>query len=96
MPAAMLLVWASVPLLTSLISAQEVPGSSACCPQVFLSSSDLLADTQTPALGIFTLASQRIANNSHPVYVKHADNDQDFFLYFRQSGRPHCPVSHIL
>ena len=82
----MLLVWAGL-VLTALISGQEVSESSPCCPQVFLSSQDLLADKQAPALGIFTLASQRIANNSHPVYVKHSgDNDQDFFLYFRQSG----------
>ena len=81
----MLLVWAGL-LLTNLISGQEISESSPCCPQVFLSSQDLLADKQAPALGIFTLASQKIANNSHPVYVKHADNDQDFFLYFRQSG----------
>ena len=79
----------AVLLSTKLISGQEVEGreSPSCCPQVFLSSSDLLADKQAPALGIFTLASQKIANNTHPVYVKHADS-QDFFLYFRQTGGP--------
>ena len=84
-PGAMLLV-AAVLLSSNLISGQEVTASSSCCPQVFLSSSDLLADKQAPALGIFTLANQKIANNSHPVYVKHANN-QDFFLYFRQSDQ---------
>ena len=77
--------------MTTLISSQEVSQSSTCCPQVFLSSQDLLGERQAPALGIFTLASQRIANNTHPVYVKHAENNQDFFLYFRQSGLgPEC------
>ena len=85
MPGRMLLVWAAL-LRSNFICGQEVSAGTPCCPQVFLSSQDLLADKQAPALGIFTLASQRIANNSHPVYVKHADNDQDFFLYFRQSG----------
>ena len=86
LPGTMLLVVAALlSPVTNLISGQEVSEGSSCCPQVFLSSSDLLAEKQAPALGIFTLANQRIANNTHPVYVKHADN-QDFFLYFRQSG----------
>ena len=86
----MLLVWATL-LLTNLIWCQEVSTGSPCCGQVFLSSQDLLGERQAPALGIFTLASQRIANNTHPVYVKHAENNQDFFLYFRQSGLgPEC------
>lgn len=73
-------------MLASVTSGQDVSSPAlvaSCCTQVFLSSPALLADRQGPALGIYTLSSQKIANNSHPVYVKHRDN-QDFFLYFRQ------------
>ena len=75
-------------VLTSIISCQDLPApalvTSSCCTQVFLSSPGLLAEKQGPALGIYTLSSQKIANNTHPVYVKHRDN-QDFFLYYRQA-----------
>ena len=65
----------------------ETPGvvSTSCCSNVFLSSSSTLAKTQSGVLGIFTLSSQKIANNPHPVYIKQS-SDQDYYLYFRQSG----------
>jgi len=77
-------------ILTSLISINlvlgETPGvvSTSCCSQVFLSSSATLSTTQSAALGIYTISSQKIANNPHSVYIKQNKN-QDFYLYFRQS-----------
>lgn len=64
----------------------ETPGvvSNSCCSQVFLSSSSLLSTTQSGVLGIYTISSQKIANNPHPVYIKQS-KDQDFYLYFRQN-----------
>lgn len=53
-----------------------------CCTQVFVSSSGGLADTQSAVLGIYTLSSQKIAGNVHPVYLKSAPG-QDYYLYFR-------------
>jgi len=69
----------------SLVSA-DTPGvvSASCCSTVFLSSNSTLAKTQSAALGIYTLSSQRIANNPHPVYIKQS-KEQDFYLYFRQT-----------
>jgi len=66
--------------------AGETPGvvSNSCCSQVFLSSSSLLSTTQSGVLGIYTISSQKIANNPHPVYIKQS-KDQDFYLYFRQN-----------
>ena len=58
---------------------------STCCSQVFLSSTAKLADSAPFSLGIYTLSSQKIANNPHPVYVKHSDSG-DHYLYFRQKG----------
>ena len=71
-----------------LMVSGETPGvvSTSCCSNVFLSSSATLAKTQSGVLGIFTLSSQKIANNPHPVYIKQS-SDQDYYLYFRQSGK---------
>ena len=67
--------------------AGETPGvvSNSCCSQVFLSSSSTLSKTQSGVLGIYSITSQKIANNPHPVYIKQ-NKDQDFYLYFRQNG----------
>jgi len=64
----------------------DTPGvvSSSCCANVFLSSTGPLATTQSGVLGIYTISSQKIANNPHPVYIKQS-KDQDFYLYFRQN-----------
>lgn len=64
----------------------DTPGvvSSSCCSNVFLSSTSTLATTQSGVLGIYTISSQKIANNPHPVYIKQSKN-QDFYLYFRQN-----------
>lgn len=64
----------------------ETPGvvSTSCCSQVFLSSSATLSNTQSGVLGIYTITSQKIANNPHPVYIKQ-NKGQDFYLYFRQN-----------
>lgn len=56
--------------------------SQSCCPQVFLSSSGPLASSQSQAMGIYTLTSQKIAGNSHPVYHKSA-HGEDYYLYYR-------------
>jgi len=66
-------------------SAAQTEGivTSSCCPQVFLSSSGSLGQTQSAALGIYTLSSQKIAGNDHPVYLK-STLDQDFYLYFSE------------
>ena len=37
---------------------------------------------------IYSLPSQKIATNPHPVYVKHTDNG-DYYLYFRDKGEKH-------
>ena len=58
---------------------------STCCSQVFLSSSGQLADTNQDSLGIYTISSQKIANNDHPVFVKHSKSG-DFYLYYRVKG----------
>ena len=57
-----------------------------CCPQVFLSSRGELADRQSAVLGIYTLTNQKIANNSHPIYVKHEAEGRQSYLYFREKG----------
>lgn len=66
-------------------SAAQTEGivTSSCCPQVFLSSSGSLGQTQSAALGIYTLSSQKIAGNDHPVYLK-STLEQDFYLYFSE------------
>lgn len=56
---------------------------STCCSQVFLSSTAGLAASAPFSLGIYTVSSQRIAGNHHPVYVKHSDTG-DYYLYFRE------------
>ena len=69
------------------LSSAESPASvvSTCCSQVFLSSSQQFADTNQQSLGIYTISSQKIANNPHPVYIKKTDHG-DHFLYFRDKG----------
>ena len=58
---------------------------STCCGQVFLSSTAGLAASAPFSLGIYTVSSQKIAGNPHPVYVKHSDTG-DHYLYFREKG----------
>ena len=58
---------------------------STCCSQVFLSSTAGLAASAPFSLGIYTVSSQKIAGNPHPVYVKHSDTG-DHYLYFREKG----------
>lgn len=78
-------------LLAALIMLQRTAGEdlhqaqvqSTCCSQVFLSSTAKLAESAPFSLGIYTLSSQKIASNPHPVYVKHSDTG-DYFLYFRK------------
>lgn len=65
------------------IWAEEGVVTAQCCSQVFLSSSGILSDTQSAVLGIYTKTNTKIANNSHPVYVKHQKEDSQYFLYFR-------------
>lgn len=75
-----------------LILALTVPGrgepqsegvvTPSCCAQIFVSSSGLLAQTQSAALGIYTLSSQKIAGNPRPVYLK-SEEGQDYYLYYR-------------
>jgi len=69
-----------------LMVSGDTPGvvSTSCCASVFLSSTSTLATTQSGALGIYTISSQKIANNPHPVYIKQS-KEQDFYLYFRQN-----------
>jgi len=77
----LLLTWATVDVLHAAAQTEGVVTSS-CCPQVFLSSSGSLEQTQSAALGIYTLSSQKIAGNPHPVYLKSTPG-HDFYLYFR-------------
>ena len=56
-----------------------------CCSQVFLSSAGIIVNNSQEALGIYTISSQKIANNDHPVYIKNTDNG-DFYLYYREKG----------
>merc|ERR1712032_1512357 len=67
--AILLLTWALVDVLGAAAQTEGIVTSS-CCPQVFLSSSGSLEQTQSAALGIYTLSSQKIAGNPHPVYLK--------------------------
>lgn len=53
-----------------------------CCAQIFVSSSGILANTQSATLGIYTMSSQRIAGNPRPVYLK-SEGGQDYYLYYR-------------
>jgi len=81
-------------------SAAQTEGivTSSCCPQVFLSSSGSLGQTQSAALGIYTLSSQKIAGNDHPVYLK-SSLEQDFYLYFSEQGAPQAmsfPLDAVL
>jgi len=78
----LLVTWAAVDVLGAAAQTEGVVTSS-CCPQVFLSSSGTLEQTQSAALGIYTLSSQKIAGNPHPVYLKSTPG-QDFYLYFRE------------
>lgn len=64
---------------------QQAQVQSTCCSQVFLSSTAGLAASAPFSLGIYTVSSQRIAGNPHPVYVKHSDTG-DHYLYFREKG----------
>ena len=64
---------------------QQAQVQSACCSQVFLSSKAGLADSAPFSLGIYTVSSQKIASNPHPVYVKHTETG-DYYLYFREKG----------
>merc|ERR1712210_178299 len=80
--ALLLLTWATVDVVLHAAAQTEGVVTSSCCPQVFLSSSGSLEQTQSAALGIYTLSSQKIAGNPHPVYLK-SDPGQDFYLYFR-------------
>lgn len=64
---------------------QQAQVQSTCCSQVFLSSTAGLAASAPFSLGIYTISSQRIAGNTHPVYVKHSDTG-DHYLYFREKG----------
>ena len=50
---------------------------------LFLNGSSAQSNQQS--LGIYTISSQKIANNKHPVYIKNTDF-QDFYLYFREKG----------
>lgn len=68
---------------TSLAEPQsEGVVTQSCCAQIFISSIGSLAKTQAPALGIYTLSSQKIAGNSRPVYLK-SEEGQDYYLYYR-------------
>jgi len=70
-------------LLNPMVLSNNVDeDENSCCSQVFLSSQGLLAQSNQQSLGIYTISSQKIANNEHPVYIKNTDI-QDFYLYFR-------------
>jgi len=72
-----------------LSSSEDVAASvqATCCSQVFLSSNGELAASNQQSLGIYTDLGQRIANNPHPVYIKHLKQNgranMDYYLYFR-------------